>query len=49
MRYLKSKAISTSLIEKSNIEELISNHANILIRVAKLVDKTVIRVEILKC
>ena len=38
MKYSQSGAISAVLIEKSNAEQLISNHSNILIRAAKAVD-----------
>lgn len=46
--YLQSGAISALLTEKSNAEELISNHSNILIRAAKSVDEEVIWVEALE-
>lgn len=40
--YLQSGAISILLIEKSNAENLVRDHSNMLIRVAKSVDKKVI-------
>ena len=40
--YSQSGAISTLLTEKSNEEELINIHSNVLIRAAKLVHKRVI-------
>lgn len=41
-------AITALLMEKSNAEDMIKGHANMLIRVIKLVDKKVIRVEALE-
>lgn len=45
--YSRSGAISALLTEKSNAEELISNHLNILIRTARPVEEEVIGVEAL--
>lgn len=39
---MQSGAISILLIEKSNAENLVRDHSNMLIRVAKSVDKKVI-------
>ena len=47
--YSQSGAISALLIEKSSAEQLVSNHSNILIKVAKAVDAGVIGVEVLEC
>lgn len=41
-------AITALLMEKSNTEDMIKGHANMLIRVIKLIDKKVIRVEALE-
>ena len=46
--YSQSGAISALLTEKSNAEELISSHSNILIRAAKSVDEGVVGVEALE-
>ncbi len=48
IKYLQSWAISTLLTKKSNVEQLISNHSNILIRAAQAVDGEVTGVEILE-
>ena len=48
VEYSQSGAISALLTEKSNAEEFISNHSNILIRAAKSVDEGVIGVEALE-
>lgn len=48
VKYLQSQAISALLTEKFNVEELISNHSNIRIRVAKSIEERVIRTEILE-
>lgn len=46
--YPQSGAISALLTEKSNAEELINNHSNILIRAAKSVAEGIIGVEALE-
>ena len=45
VRYLQSEVISTLFIEKSSAEQLVSNHSNILIRAAKIIDIDVIAVK----
>ena len=46
--YFQSSAVSWLFIKKSNIEDLIKYHSNMLIQVIKLLDKRVIRVKALE-
>lgn len=48
MEYLQSEAISTILIEKANLKNWVKDHSNMLIRVAKSIDKKVIGIEVLE-
>lgn len=48
VEYSQLRAIFTLLIEKSNVEGLVKDYSNLLIRVAKLINKEVIGVEAFK-
>lgn len=45
---MQTRAISALLTEKSNVENVVRDHSNILIRAAKLVNEKVIDIEALE-
>lgn len=49
VRYLQLGAIFVLLTEKSKADNVVKDHSNMLIRVAKSVNKKVIDIEALEC